>query len=351
MDHDHESPDGKVRLQRVLADAGVAARRVCERMIEEGRVTVNGEVVRRLPVFVDPEHDRIVADGHTVGKPERRLYVMLNKPERVLVTSADEPEFNRATVMQLVDHPAAGRLFPVGRLDYESCGLVLLTNDGELTNRLTHPRYGVTKTYEVMVKGRIDAAAAEAVLVKLRATARREQRMTGPDVRVKASSGNIEVGGVKGDNTVLRVTLREARNREIREVLKSLGMPVKKLTRVAIGPLELKGLAPGQWRELTREEVQDLRRADRARSAQAGKPNQKAGASRRRPPAAGRPGRRPGSRPASGPDARPGARPDSRSGSRPGSRQGSRDGSRSGPREGGRGGKRPGRGPSRSGNR
>ncbi|GJQ29247.1 MAG: pseudouridine synthase [Phycisphaerae bacterium] len=243
-----------VRLQRVLADAGVAARRVCEAMIEQGRVRVNGEVVRTLPVFVDPARDRIEADGKPVVAASRHVYVMLHKPERMLVTTADEPGMDRATIMELVDHPAAARLFPVGRLDFDSSGLVLLTNDGDLAHRLTHPRYEVPKTYHVLVRGGLDEAALGAVREKMRLAGARDG--DAPHGRLGLAVGAREPG-----RTILEVTLREARNRQLRDVLKHLGMPVKKLTRVALGPLRLTGLASGRWRELTREELRDLRAA------------------------------------------------------------------------------------------
>src|SRR5690606_13551855 len=155
------APPHLERLQRVMADAGVASRRACEELIARGAVEVNGEVVTELPIFVDPREDRILVEGRPLpkrGGGDRNIYIMLNKPERTLTTVTDEREFGgegggRRTVMDLVDHPARARLFPVGRLDYATRGLVLLTNDGELANKLTHPRYGVHKTYEAVVKG------------------------------------------------------------------------------------------------------------------------------------------------------------------------------------------------------
>lgn len=272
-----------VRLQRVLADAGVAARRACEELIEQGHVRVNGQTVRRLPIFVDPASDRIEVDGRLVKPPSRRLYVMLHKPERTLVTAADEPGMGRATVMNLVDHPAADRLFPVGRLDFDSTGLVLLTNDGELANRLTHPRYGVTKTYQVVVKGGLDPQAAEAIRTKSRLASQREDQERGRVVR-GSGAPEIRVVGREPGKTLLEVTLREARNRQLRDVLKHLGMPVKKLTRIGIGPLQLKGLAIGRWRELTRDELQALRAAAFPGSGGGRSPKKgKAGAHSRRP--------------------------------------------------------------------
>lgn len=244
-------------MQRVLADAGVAARRVCEAMIEQGRVRVNGAVVRKLPVFVNPGTDRIEVDGVGITKPSRLIYVMLHKPERMLVTTADEPGMDRATIMELVDHPAADRLFPVGRLDFDSSGLVLLTNDGELANRLTHPRYEVTKTYHVLVRGEVDDAGITAIREKVKLAGGRDG---GP----RAATLGVSIATREPGRTILEVTLHEARNRQLRDILKHLGMPVKKLARVALGPLRLIGLASGHWRELTRDEIKHLRGAAKA---------------------------------------------------------------------------------------
>lgn len=264
-----------MRLQRVLADAGVAARRACETLIEEGHVRVNGIVVTRLPVFVDPENDRIEVDGRLVRRPSRKLVVMFNKPERVLVTSVDEPGADRRTITQYIDHPAATRLFPVGRLDYDSTGLVLLTNDGELANRLTHPRYGITKRYHAIVRGTVDderlAEIARQLAMAIRRSlrddpGRRASRAAKIDLErrergAEGTDASVEVRVFKREptRTTLELDMREAQNRVIRETLRIIGHPVKKLTRVAIGALELKGLAVGQWRELTREEIQTLR--------------------------------------------------------------------------------------------
>lgn len=236
-------------------------------MIEDGRVRVNGEKVTRLPVFVDPATDRIDVDGVGVRETQRHLYVMLHKPAGVLVVNFDEPGFDRATVAQLVDHPSGSRLFPVGRLDIESTGLVLLTNDGEMANRLTHPRYGIAKTYDVAVRGSLDQAAIDAIRLKFRATARRADVESGSTRSLRHDPApEITIHKREKDKTVLRVTLREARNRQLRDVLAHLGMPVKKLDRVAIGPLELSGVAMGHWRELTRDELSMLRKATGGKS-------------------------------------------------------------------------------------
>lgn len=255
---------GRERLQRLLAGAGVGARRACERMIEEGRVSVNGKVVRTLPVFVDPAKDRVWVDGREVVSgtgSERRVYVMLHKPARVLTVGADEPGADRTTVLDLVKHPGARRLFPVGRLDYEATGLVLLTNDGEMTNVLTHPRYGVGKTYHALIKGMpgdVELARLEREIRKAggrdaRRQGRRGGRAAGPGVELRIAK---QAEG----KTLLEITLREGRNPRVQEALAAAGWPVKKLTHVKLGPLELKGVALGSWRELKRDEIGSLRR-------------------------------------------------------------------------------------------
>lgn len=267
------------RLQRVMADAGVAARRVCEAMIEAGRVSVNGEIVTRLPIFVDPQNDRIEVDGRPLRKAERHIYLMVNKPERFLVTTRDEEGFGRRTVLDLVDHPSKPRLFPVGRLDYETTGLVLLTNDGEFANRLTHPRFGMSKTYWAVIKGPFNPTLIQDVDADIRKRDRRAARLavglkSGPMpehdpslpqrlTRPKGTRPEIRVLKTEGTKVLLEIRLLEARNKQIQDVLQSLGAPVRKLTRVAMGPLELKGLALGHWRELTRDELTLIRKATR----------------------------------------------------------------------------------------
>jgi 23S rRNA pseudouridine2605 synthase len=248
---------------------------VCEKLIEEGHVRVNGEIVRRLPVFVDPEQDQIEVDGQRIKKPQRRVYLMVNKPAGTLVTAADEPGLDRPTVMGLVDHPAAPRLFPVGRLEVDATGLVLLTNDGELANRLTHPRYEVPKTYHAVVRGGLEEADLAAIGVKLRAVAQREgRRINRPEVSIlRREEGRTlleltlrESGGGRGRGSP-EADGEENRNKgQLQEVLRQIGIPVKKLTRVGIGPLRLKALAVGQWRELTREELVALRRVGEGRA-------------------------------------------------------------------------------------
>ena len=251
--HGYASNTRGPRLQKVLAEAGVASRRACEEMIEDGHVTVNGEVVDCLPAWVDPEQDRITVGDRVIGRTRRNIYVMLFKPRGTVSTNRD-PEGRRRAI-DLVNHPDKPRLFPVGRLDAESSGLLLLTNDGELANRLTHPRYGVHKGYEVTVGGRLDQEDI----------ARLEQGifLTGRDRRGGRRTNRSRLSIIKRDRdrTLLFMDLREGRNRQIRRMLATLGYPVKKLRRVRMGPLALKGLAPGEWRELSRGELTALRRA------------------------------------------------------------------------------------------
>lgn len=246
------------RLQRVLADAGVASRRACEEMIEAGRVEVNGRVVASLPAWVDPKRDRILVDGRPIRGAARHVYVMLNKPERTLSTARDEPGALRRTVVGMVAHPSGARLFPVGRLDYHTTGLVLLTNDGDLAHALTHPRYGVAKTYLATVKGTLSDEEIGAL----------ERGVYLADRRAGAASRTrpAMIRKVRQDRgrTVLEITLHEGRNRQVRRMLAKVGHPVRKLERVAMGPVKLSRLARGAWRELTAAEVRALRDAVRA---------------------------------------------------------------------------------------
>ena len=240
------------RLQKVLAAAGVGPRRRCEELIVAGEVTVNGRIVDRLPVFVDPARDRIAVRGHSLAPP-RLVYVMLFKPRGVVCTNADEP---RPRAVDLVRHPARVRLFPVGRLDMDSSGLLLLTNDGELTHRLTHPRYELPKVYEVTVKGSLDAEA----LQKLEAGIFLHEPKRGTGAQ-KTKRARLEVLKRDRERTRLRIELTEGRNRQVRRMLLRIGHPVRKLRRVEMGPLKLKGLRPGQWRDLRAQELAAVKRA------------------------------------------------------------------------------------------
>lgn len=285
---DRAAADGRVRLHRYMADLGVASRRACESLIASGEVSVNGELVTAHPVFIDPVHDRVEVSGRPLprarsgaggsvnaelpaGLTRRKIYVMLNKPTHTLTTSRDEPEYegDRRTVMDLVKHPTGARLYPVGRLDYETRGLVLLTNDGDLANRLTHPKFGVHKSYEAVVKGRLEDDQIAELEKGIYLAERREGQTVGAKRTARAE---LEIVRRDRERTILRVTLREGRNRQVRRMLAGVGHPVKKLTRVGMGPLKLSRCAPGEWRELDAGELRALRRAASAadRAAKAG---------------------------------------------------------------------------------
>lgn len=233
-----------MRLQKALAAAGVASRRHAEELIRAGRVSVNGTVNREMGITVDPAHDRIEVDGRLVTPTDSYTYLMLNKPRRVVTTVVD-PE-GRPTVMHYLPTKGA-RVYPVGRLDFESEGLVLLTDDGALTNRLMHPRYEHEKEYHVLIEGR----PPESVLEGLRRGVMLDESRTAPAVV-------HFIEHVEG-NTWLRVVLREGRKRQIRRMVEALGYRVKQLIRVRIGTLRLGDLKTGKFRPLTAREVATLR--------------------------------------------------------------------------------------------
>ena len=236
-----------VRLQKALADAGVAARRECEELILQGAVTVNGSVVDALPAFVDPAEDRIEVYGRPLRKPEKHVYIALFKPRGTVCTNSD-PE-GRPRAIDLVQHPERPRLFCVGRLDLDSSGLLVLTNDGDFANILTHPRYGVTKGYDVVVEGSLDAETVAKLEREILADAGNAQR------------SSLTLLKRERDRTTMHLELCEHRNLQIRTLMLAVGHPVKKLRRTSFGALKLKGLAVGEWRELTSREVEMLRKS------------------------------------------------------------------------------------------
>jgi pseudouridine synthase len=230
------------RLQKVLAHAGVASRRKSEELILQGRVTVNGKVVTQLGTKVDPDRDEIRVDGEIIRAASRHLYVMLNKPRGVL--SVMEDDRGRGALGDLVSAPT--RLYPVGRLDVSSEGLILLTDDGELANLLTHPRYEHEKEYLVLVNGRPSNKTLQAW-----------QRGVVLDDK-RTAPARVSVVKTVGESTLLRVAMREGRKRQVRRVAALLGHPVRELKRVRLGPLQLGTLEIGQWRYLTSKEVGEL---------------------------------------------------------------------------------------------
>jgi 23S rRNA pseudouridine2605 synthase len=223
-----------------MAGAGLGSRRTCEELIAAGRVAVNGEVAV-LGRRVDPESDRVEVDGVLLPLRSGLVHYLLNKPVGVVSTAADEA--GRPTVVELV--PSEPRVFPVGRLDQESEGLLILTNDGDLAHRLTHPSYGVEKEYLAEVEGRPSRAA----LRRLREGVELDDGRTAPAEASLAGPG------------LLRITLHEGRNRQVRRMAEAVGHPVRRLVRVRIGPLAERGLGPGEWRPLRTEEVLALHRA------------------------------------------------------------------------------------------
>jgi 23S rRNA pseudouridine2605 synthase len=263
-----------IRLQKAMADAGIGARRDCEEMITAGRVRVNGSVIATLPCFIDPARDVVELDGEVIelpvseatsDKPATRAYtyVLVNKPKGVITTTRD-PE-GRRNVLDLLP-PAIRRderLFPVGRLDGDSTGLLLITNDGDLAFQLTHPKFGISKEYRVMVAG---LASDEQLQALKRGMYLVTPSSDGSKTSKKASMEAVRivkrfVDRNRGDRTLLSITLREGQNREIRRMLARVGLKVRELERVAIGPLRAGELKPGQVKLLGKKDVARLREA------------------------------------------------------------------------------------------
>ena len=238
-----------IRLNKYLADAGLASRRGADALIQSGRVHVNGLIQREPGVRVIPGQDAVLFDGAPVSARQDAVpaYVMLHKPVHT-VTTASDPQGRKTVVDLLPDDLRAKRLFPVGRLDYMSEGLLLLTNDGEVTLRLTHPSYEHPKKYEVLVR----EAVPEKSLAAMRQGMRLEEGERLAPVEVEAEP---DAGGA----TLLRMTLRQGVNRQIRRMCRDLGLTILRLRRVELGPLHLGGLAPGTWRALTDAEIMTLK--------------------------------------------------------------------------------------------
>jgi len=236
------SEDPAERLQKVMAHAGIASRRKSEDLIRAGRVMVNGRVVTELGTRVDPVRDDIRVDGRRIRMTPEHVYIVINKPQGVISSMVDRR--GRPALGDLVSVPE--RLYPVGRLDLDSEGLILLTDDGELANFLTHPRYEHEKEYRVLVNGRVSAETLEAWQQGVEL----EGRPTAP--------ARVEILGQRADDTVLRIVMHEGRKRQIRRVAELLGHPVRQLERVRLGPLHLGALEAGQWRYLTPKEVDSL---------------------------------------------------------------------------------------------
>jgi 23S rRNA pseudouridine2605 synthase len=253
--HTFTDSERGTRLQKILAEAGVAARRECEELILGGAVSVNGHIVDMLPAWVDAESDTILVYGKPLKRAEKHFYVMLFKPRGTVCTNSD-PE-GRPRAIDLVNHPQKPRLYCVGRLDLDTSGLLILTNDGEFANRLTHPRYEVAKGYDVTLDGNLDEARIKKLEREIFAAGRGEKLTT---------RSSLVLINRDRESTVVHLELAEHRNLQIRPLMLQLGVPVKKLRRTSFGPLKLKGLAVGEWRDLTPREVEQLRKASKHES-------------------------------------------------------------------------------------
>ncbi len=236
------------RLQKLMAAAGIDSRRHCEEMIRDGQVKVNGKVVTALPVLVDIQVDSVTVNGKKLHF-EPKVYYLLNKPKKVICTNYDPNERKRA--IDLLPG-VKQRVYPVGRLDGDSQGLVLMTNDGELANMLTHPRYGVTKKYIAEIADRITGDDIEKL-----------KRGFFIARRGRACMDRVKVIKRSHKCSLLEITLKEGRNRQIRRMLARLGYSVKQLNRIQFGPLGLKGVGVGNYRPLTRKEVDMLKKTAR----------------------------------------------------------------------------------------
>ena len=228
-----------VRLQKYLAQAQVASRRKAEEIILQGRVEVNGEVVDTLGTKVDDENDVVKVDGKVVSENKQHIYIMLNKPEGCVTTAKDQ--FERKTVMDYID--IEERVYPVGRLDYDTSGLLLLTNDGDMTYKLTHPKHNYAKVYRVTVRPSVN----DEMLEKMR--------------------NGIEIDGRKtavvkntGKYISLKISIHEGHNRQVRKMCDAIGCPVKFLKRIAVGDLKIGSLEKGKYRLLTEEEISYLQK-------------------------------------------------------------------------------------------
>jgi 23S rRNA pseudouridine2605 synthase len=231
-----------VRLQKFLAEAGVASRRAGEQFILEGRVTVNGETVRQLGTKVDPSHDKVVFDGRPI-RAKRKLYIALHKPRGCVCSRKDE--YDRPTIYDLLPKEWSN-LYSIGRLDYDTEGLIFLTNDGQFSLRLTHPRYEVRKKYVATVEGRADEKVLKLFM----------QGVFHQGDRLKAEKVRLISAGKS--QSVVELELAEGKNREVRRLFESQGITVKRLQRMQIGKIRLGELRTGRWRTLTEPEIKSL---------------------------------------------------------------------------------------------
>ncbi|MBT3352101.1 MAG: rRNA pseudouridine synthase [Nitrospinaceae bacterium] len=240
--------ESEIRLQKIIAQAGVASRREAERLIRWGRVSVNGETVKEMGAKADPARDSIKVEGKLISEREGPVYLAMNKPINVLTTMRDEEGKDRPTVAGLLP-PKRKRVFPVGRLDFDAEGLLLLTNDGDLAHRLTHPRYEIPRVYEVKVKHAPDERAI-----------RRLDRMAGGDGGEGSEGRRVKLMGRKTErNAWLQIELREGKNHQVKEMCEAVGHPVLKLVRRSYGGITTRGISRASIRTLTDREVARLK--------------------------------------------------------------------------------------------
>ena len=228
----------KMRIHKYMAHAGIASRRSAEKMVEEGEVMVNGHKAK-IGEVIDSEHDKVTVGGKPTKLGDTYTYYLINKPRHVVSTAKDE--MGRRTVTSMV--PQGSRLYPVGRLDYESEGLMLLTNDGELAFHLTHPSFEIEKVYRVLVKGVVSDKSIGYLLAGVTIEGK------------KASADKVEIVEAQENNTWIDITIHEGRNRQIRKMCEAVGYPVLRLIRTKLGPWELGDLASGKTRQLKQSEV------------------------------------------------------------------------------------------------
>ncbi len=227
-----------------MASSGVASRRASEKLIEEGRVKVNGQVVTQLGTTVDPAVDEVQVDGQVIAAVSEMVYILLNKPPGFVTTAKDQ--FNRPTVLDLL-HEVSTRVYPVGRLDYQTSGLLLLTNDGDLTLKLTHPKHEIFKTYVATVEGHIKSSSLETL-------------KSGVDIGdFFTSPAEVTLIKATAQESVVRIAIREGKYRQVRRMFETVGHPVTALQRIELGQLNLSGLQEGKWRYLSDTEIDYLK--------------------------------------------------------------------------------------------
>lgn len=233
-----------VRLQKYLAEAGVASRRKCEELIAQGKIEVNGQIVT-VPGTKINGSEIIKVDGREIRQEQRKVYVLLNKPAGYISTAKDQ--FSRKTVLDLVS-TVKERIYPVGRLDYDTSGLIMLTNDGELANQLTHPKHEMQKVYRVMIEGTM--SEEEMATIK-----------TGVTIEdYKTAPANVKIIDTSKKDSIIELSIHEGKNRQIRKMFDALGHTVLRLKRIAIGPLTIEGLEEGKWRYLSKKEIEVMKK-------------------------------------------------------------------------------------------